>query len=270
MGLFFPDDPGYDLSVRQTGFNRYKQLLSLYFGGWFKVNLLTLAGAVPLAAGILFSVLSSSILLLIPCALLGGMLFGPFLAGMYDAVLRGLRDDPNHWWKNYKRSWKQNWKGSLLPGAILGLLLGMYAFMGMLFWWSQVPVGLGTVALYLLSGLVVLLLCTLYWPQLVLFQQSPLSRLQNAILFCAKYLWRVLGVALLQLAYWAVYFFFAPWTLLLLPIIGVWFVVFLSQFLIYDQLNQELQIEAQYRRAGMIPQVEIPDAAEEEGGEPEQ
>ena len=51
---------------------------------------------------------------------------------------------------------------------------------------------------------------------------------------------------------------------------GVWFVVFLSQFLIYDQLNQELQIEAQYRRAGMIPQVEVPDAAEEESGEPEQ
>lgn len=258
MGLFFPDDPSYDLSVRQTGFNRYKQLLSLYFPNWFKVNLFTLTGAVPLAVGISAAILSSSILVLIPCSLLGGMIFGPFLAGMYDAILRGLRDDPQHWWKSYKRSWKQNWKSSLLPGAILGLLVGMYSFMGMLFWWSQLSPGLGTVALYLLSGLVVLLLCTLYWPQLVLFEQSTVSRLQNILLFCAKYLWQVLSVSLLQLGYWFIYLLFAPWTLLLLPIVGLWFIVFLSQFLIYKQLNQELHIEELYRKSGMVPQVEVP------------
>lgn len=52
MGLFIREDPGYDESVRQRGFNRYKQLLSIRFGQWWKVNLLTLAGCLPLAAGI--------------------------------------------------------------------------------------------------------------------------------------------------------------------------------------------------------------------------
>ena len=105
MGLFFAEDP---------------QLLPTRFGRWWKTNLLTLAGFAPLTAGISYAVLSSSVLVLIPCSLLGGMIAGPFLAGMYDAVLRGLRDDPKPWWDCYQQAWKQNWKGSLVPGALLG------------------------------------------------------------------------------------------------------------------------------------------------------
>ena len=52
MGMFIREDPSYDENVRQVGFNRYKQLLSIRFGRWWKVNLLTLAGCAPLAAGI--------------------------------------------------------------------------------------------------------------------------------------------------------------------------------------------------------------------------
>ena len=249
MGLLLPEDKSYDESVRQTGFNRYKQMLSLHFGKWFKVNLLTTLGILPLAAGVVFSILSTSVLVLIPCSILGGMVFGPFLSGMYDAILRGLRDDPRPWKDNYKRSWKQNWKSSLLPGAILGLLIGMYAFMGMLLWWSSAAPSLGTIALYLVSVLVLLLVVTLYWPQMVLFEQSGLNRMRNIVLFTAKYLWRVLGVSVLQLLYWAIYLLFAPWTLLLIPFLGIWYIVFLSQFLIYDQLNEELQIESSIQAA---------------------
>ena len=250
MGLFTPDDPYYDPDVRQTGFNRYKQLLSFYAGHWLKINLLTLVGAVPLAAGILFAVLSTSVLVLIPCSILGGMLFGPFLAGLYDAVLRGLRDAPDNRWAAYKKSWRQNWKDSLLPGAILGLLLGMYAFMTGLLWWAQDSPTPGTIALYLFSGLLFLLINTLFWPQLVLFRQTMLNRLRNILLFTAKYLWRVLGVVLLQAAYLLVYILFAPWTLLLIPFLGLWYMIFLSQLLIYDELDAELNIEDQLSNSG--------------------
>lgn len=121
--------------------------------------------------------------------------------------------------------------------------------MGMLLWWSSVAPSLGTVALYLVSGLVLLLIVTLYWPQMVLFEQSGLNRMRNMVLFTAKYLWRVLGVSVLQLLYWAIYLLFAPWTLLLIPFLGIWYIVFLSQFLIYDQLNAELQIETSIQAA---------------------
>lgn len=243
MGLFFAEDPHFDETERQTGFYRYRQLLSLRFGRWWKTNLLTLVGFAPLAAGISLAVASSSVLVLLPCSILGGMIAGPFLAGMYDAVLRGLRDDPLPWWDGYQKSWRQNWKSSLIPGALLGLVAGVYAFMAMLFWWAEQPPSPGTVAMYLSALLVVLIVNTLYWPQLVLFRQRASIRLRNCLLFCAKYLWRVLGAGALQLGYLAVFVLFAPWTLLLLPVLGVWYILFLSQFLIYGQLDEAFRIE---------------------------
>jgi len=249
MGLLFPEDPRYNENERQTGFDRYRQLLSVRFGRWWKSNLLTLAGFTPLAVGIVCAVTSSSLLVLLPCSLLGGMIAGPFLAGMYDDILRGLRDDSLSWRDSCRRSWRQNWKGSLLPGALLGLALGVYAFMAMLFWWARQAPTPGTVALYLFALLAVLILNTLYWPQLVLFQQKTSVRLRNCLLFCIKYFWRTLGVGLLQLAYWTVFVLFAPWTLLLLPVLGVWYILFLSQFLLYGPLDRELRIEEQFARA---------------------
>lgn len=260
MGLFVHDDPGYDPDVRQTGFNRYKQLLSLHAFRWIKLNLLTLVGALPLAIGIGYAILSSSVLALIPCALLGGMILGPFLAGLYDGVLRGLRDAPDNWWAAYRKSWRQNWRDSLLPGAVLGLMLGMFAFMAALFWWSETPQTPGTLALYLFSALLFLLLNTLYWPQLVLFRQTTLNRLRNVILFTAKYPWRVLGVGALELVYCLIFVLFAPWTLLLLPFLGAWYLVFLSQLLLYDRLNEALGIEERLSRAeGQTPEETDPD-----------
>ena len=243
MGLFFAEDPHFDETQRQTGFYRYRQLLSVRFGRWWRTGLLTLAGFVPLAAGIAWAVASSSVLVLLPCSALGGMIAGPFLAGMYDAILRGLRDDPRPWWDCYRQSWRQNWRGSLLPGALLGLIAGVCAFMSMLFWWAERAPSPGTVAVYLFALLVVLIVNTLYWPQLVLFRQKTSIRLRNCLLFCVKYFWRVLGVGLLQLGYLIAFVLFAPWTLLLLPILGAWYILFLSQFLIYDQMDDAYQIE---------------------------
>lgn len=243
MGLLFAEDPHFDETERQTGFYRYRQLLSTRFGRWWKTNLLTLAGFAPLTAGISLAVGAGSVLVLLPCSILGGMIAGPFLAGMYDAVLRGLRDDPLPWWDCYKRSWRQNWKSSLIPGALLGLFSGVCTFMAMLFWWAEQSPSLGTVMMYLSALLVVLMVNTLYWPQLVLFRQRASIRLRNCLLFCAKYLWRVLGAGLLQLGYLAVFVLFAPWTLLLLPILGIWYILFLSQFLIYEQMDNAYRIE---------------------------
>ena len=247
MGLFVHEDSYYNSNVRQVGLNRYKQLLSQHAASWLKLNLLTVLGGIPLAVGIGCATLSSSILVLVPLSILGGMLFGPFLAGLYDSILRGLRDAPEPWWIAWKRSWRQNLGESLLSGAVFGLLVGMYAFMAALFWWSEVPQTLGTIALYLFSGALFLLLNTLYWSQLVLFRQTALNRIRNIILFTVKYFWRMMGVTLLQLLYSLFFVFLLPWTLLCIPILGLWYIVFLSQFLIYEQMNQAFGIEEKFK-----------------------
>ncbi len=118
--------------------------------------------------------------------------------------------------------------------------------MAHLFWWSQRGVGIGTMTLYLLSILVFLVVSTLYWPQVALFRQSAGTRLRNVLLFTAKYLWRVLVSAALQLGYLAVMVLFAPWTVLLVPVLGFWYILFLSQFLIYDQMDEAFEIEDGY------------------------
>lgn len=246
MALWFPEDHDYDENVRQTGFRRYKQLMSIRFGQWWKVNLLTLLGCLPLAAGIFYAIAASSVLVLLPCSILGGMIAGPFWAGLYDAIYRGLRDDPLPWKDAWFRSWRQNWKGSLLPGALLGLLAGLYSFMGMLFWWAENPPTLGTVAVYLFGLLLILVVNTLLWPQLVLFEQSPRIRLRNAFLFLIKHFWRVMGAGFLQLAYAVILVLFMPWSLALLPITGLWYILFISQFLIYDQMNSDFHIEESF------------------------
>ncbi|MCR5824996.1 MAG: hypothetical protein K6G54_00365 [Oscillospiraceae bacterium] len=245
MALFFRDDD-YDESVRQVGFARYRQLLSTYFGRWLVVNLLTLLGSLPLAAGIAAGILWSSVLVLIPASLLGGMVFGPFLAGLYDAILRGLRDAPGSWRENYRRSWRQNAVGSLLPGALLGLMAGMFAFMLYLLYSATAAPGWGTLLPYLFSMALCLLIATLYWPQLVLFRQSNGIRLRNAVLFTIRHFGCVALSVLLQLGYLLVFVLFAPWTLLLLPLLGYWYIVFVSQFVLYDALDAELHIEEQF------------------------
>ena len=77
MGLLFPEDPHFDENARQTGFYRYRQLLSVRFGRWWKTGMLTIGGLTPLAAGIGLSIASSSVLVLLPCSLLGGAVAGP-------------------------------------------------------------------------------------------------------------------------------------------------------------------------------------------------
>ncbi|MDE7221465.1 MAG: hypothetical protein K2O45_17960 [Oscillospiraceae bacterium] len=246
MGMFLRDDPHIDEKERQTGFCRYRQLLDSRFSRWWKINLLTLAGLAPLAAGIFWAVASTSLLALLPCSILGGMVAGPFLAGMYDALLRGMRDDPLPWRDAYARAWRQNWKGSLLPGGLTGLLAGLYAFMGMLLWTAETPPSAGTAALGLFSLLLALAVSGLYWPQLVLFDQRAGVRLRNCMLFCVRYFWRVMGAGLLHLGYWAVLLLFAPWTLLLLPVTGVWYILFLTQFLLYRQMDEAFRIEERF------------------------
>ena len=142
-------------------------------------------------------------------------------------------------------------------------MCGLYSFMAMLlFWWTDEAPSIGTLALYLFSLLLVLVIFTLYWPQMVLFSQSPVIRLRNSILFCIKYFWRVMGARLLQLAFVTVYVLFAPWSILLLPIIGAWYVVFLAQFMIYDQMDSSFHIEEQY--GSSQPRKQLPDNEDED------
>ena len=136
MNLFRPyqmGEPQRDERGRLVGIDRYQDVLGRNWKRFLLTGLVTLAGCLPLAAGIAYAILSSSILVLLPVSLAGGAIAGPFLACLYDNILRALRDAPGSWSANFRRAFAQNWRASLLPGALTGLFVGSAAFAGMLF-----------------------------------------------------------------------------------------------------------------------------------------
>ncbi|KIR02210.1 hypothetical protein P261_01024 [Lachnospiraceae bacterium TWA4] len=245
MGLFFNYETSASIGKRATGFARYRELLERDFSKFLVINLLTLVGFLPFAFGVFSSIIFSSSLLLIPASIVGGIFVGPTLCGLYDAIFRSLRDAPNDWWSNYKKAWKQNFKSSIVPGIVLCLLIGLYIFMFMLFFWANTAPSIGTILVYILSICLFLMIITVFWPQLVLFSQTNKQRLINCLLFSVRYLWKMLLVTILQVFYWGLIVLFLPWSIVLLPLTGFWFILFLVNFILYSAFDESFKIEEQ-------------------------
>ena len=64
-----------------------------------------------------------------------------------------------------------------------------------------------------------------------------------------RYFWKTLGCALLVLLYWAAMVLFLPWSSILLPFLGIWFILFTADFLLYSSMDEAFQIEAQITQA---------------------
>ncbi len=247
MALFFREDK-HPAPGRKVGFDRYREVLEGNAGSFFAVGLLTLAGFLPFILGMGLAILSTSMLVMLAAALLGGLFAGPALYGLYDRIFRALRSAPGSWWASYKKAVKENAVCALLPGVVLCLFLGFVIFAGLLmFWWPETLPGWGTAALYLVSVLLGTMLLSVYWPQLVLFRQSGLVRLRNCLLFSMTYFWHTLGIAALQVGFWAFMALFLPWSALAMPIIGMWFILYLANFLLYPDLNAAFQLEEALR-----------------------
>lgn len=245
MAFFFRKNYYSSTGKRLTGFPRYTEVLERNFKKYLFTNLLTLIGSLPFVVGAVWAILSSSLLIMILAGIIGGIFAGPALSCMYDAIFRSLRDVSPRCWSDYKHAWKQNWKQSILPGILFCLLLGFDIFMAMLFWWSTSFPGWGTITIYLFSILMVTMWFSIAWPQIVLFENSFRQNAINCLLFILRYLPRIFGIALLQILYWAAIFLFLPWSIVLLPLIGFWFILYTVNFLLYNTLNDCFQIEEQ-------------------------
>ncbi len=250
MGLFFPDDDSRLPPGRRYGFARYRELLERDFKQMILMDFITLGLCIPYALGVGYALLCGSLLVLIPAAALGGMIASWGIAAMYDFLLRRMRDSEIWFWFAFVRSMKQNWRSSLLPGATGGVFLGFLLFSGMVMWRTG-TVSAGNVALLAASCLLVLMVYSVWWPQTVLFEQRPSLQLKNCILFILKYPLRVLGASLLQMVWWTVTVLLLPWSAFLVPFLGVWYIMFVSLFLLYDRLNEAFRVEEQIKEKGL-------------------
>lgn len=262
MAFLFRQNYQLSSNGRLTGFSRYADVLERNFKKYFFTNLMTLIGFLPFAAGAALAILSSSLLVMIVAALIGGSFAGPSLSCMYDAVFRSLRDVTPKSIEDYKHAWAQNWRQSILPGILFCLLLGFDLFMAMLFWWSESPPGYGTIAIYLFSILMITMLFSIIWPQIVLFDQPFIQNIKNCLLFILRYFPKTLGAAFLQVVYWGAIILFLPWSVVLLPLTGFWFIFYTANFLLYNTFDEAFQIEEKIAAAfpGQIPLYEDDEA----------
>lgn len=244
MGLFFPQTE-IRSDVRYTGFARYRQIMERDWKDFILVGFLTLLYHIPFGLGLGYAILSKSLLVMLASSIIGGLFMGPGLACMYDLILRRFRDDRDDWWICYKKSLRQNLHASLLPGVIQCFFIGCVVFSGALLWWSEAPISWGTVVFILLSSLVMVMILTVWWPQVVLFEQRAGIQFKNCILFIITHLKQILGAAAIQVAWWLATFLFLPWSAFLIPVLGVWYILMLAMFIIYRPLNEAFRIEEQ-------------------------
>lgn len=258
MGLFFPDEKELNLPVRKAGFARYREVLEGNYKVFFFAGFISLVFFIPFAAGMVYAVLSTSALIALLSGILGGAIAGPGLACMYDLILRRLRNDKADWWFCWKKSMAQNGRGAVLPGIVQCVFLALTIFIAALMLKGLTPFSWGTAALLLFGSVLVTMLVTVWWVQEVLFTQTTLLMLKNAVYFCILHLWKSLGAALVRVAWWLILFLFLPWTAFVVPVLGVWYVLFLSVFILYRDLDEDFRIEEQIRE-------QFPDSMEEDG-----
>ena len=112
MGLFpsandFKAGKGVEKDApRKTGIGRFFELVGRDMNSMFLANLLTCLGFVPVISLVYIGFLMNNLPVMLISAAVGGILAGPVLAGMYDTVLRALRDEAGYWWVTYRKAFK--------------------------------------------------------------------------------------------------------------------------------------------------------------------
>lgn len=245
MGLFFPDDENRFAYGRAIGFARYRQVLERSFKEFFLVGFITLIFLIPFGLGMLYAILTSSALVMLAASVVGGAISGPAVACMYDIILRRLRDDRSDWWVCYKKSMRQNWRAAILPGVVQCVFLGFLIFSGALLWWAKQPITIGTIAILSLSAILFMMVLSVWWSQVVLFDQRAGLQLKNSMFFILFHMGRVLGAAVLQVAWWVIMFLFLPWTAFLIPFLSMWYILYLAIFILYRPMDEAFHIEDQ-------------------------
>ena len=165
MSLFpsandFKSGPGVEKDApRKTGVGRFFELVGRDMSGMFLANLLTCLGFLPVICLVYIGFLMNSLPVMVLSAAVGGILAGPVLAGMYDTVLRALRDEAGYWWTTYRKAFRQNFKASILPGMLYCVVVTVQVFLvyfcfNMLYHGTNVGVGMWVATvLNLIAGL---------------------------------------------------------------------------------------------------------------------
>ena len=216
--------------------------------------------------------LMNSLLVMLASAAVGGILAGPVLAGMYDTVLRALRDEPGYWWTTYRRAFRQNFKASILPGMVYCVIVTLQIFV-VYFCFSMlaqgVNVGTGMWVAAVLNLVVFHMLFAYMWPQVVLLDQPFRQTLANSVRCMLAFLPHALAASIIQIVFWGLVILCMPLGILLMIVFGFWFTCELCCQIVSGDLERVFHIEEQIRAKKEAELAQALAAERQEGGEPQ-
>ena len=242
MSLFpsandFKSGPGVEKDApRKTGVGRFFELVGRDMSGMFLANLLTCLGFLPVICLVYIGFLMNSLPVMVLSAAVGGILAGPVLAGMYDTVLRALRDEAGYWWTTYRKAFKQNFKASILPGVLYCVVVTVQIFLvyfcfNLLYHGTNVGVGMWVATV--LNLVIFHMLFSYMWPQVVLLDQPFGQTLKNSVNCMIAFLPHALAASLVTVLFWGLVILCMPLGLLLMLVFGFWFQVEITSQIVY-------------------------------------
>ena len=276
MGLFpsandFKAGKGVEKDApRKTGVRRFFELVGRDMNSMFLANLLTCLGFVPVISLVYIGFLMNNLPVMLISAAVGGILAGPVLAGMYDTVLRALRDEAGYWWVTYRKAFKRNFKASILPGVLYCVVVTLQIFLvyfcfNMLYHGTNVGVPLWVATV--LNLLIFQMLFAYMWPQIALLDQPLSLTLKNSINCMIAFLPHALAASIVQILFWGVVILCMPLGLLLMLVFGFWFQVEVCCQIVYGDIDHVFHIEENIRKL-KDAQLEAELAAEQGEEEP--
>ena len=274
MGLFpsskdFKAGPGVEKDApRKTGIGRFFELVGRDLNGMFLANLLTCIGFLPVICLVYIGFLMNNLPVMLISAAAGGILAGPALAGMYDTVLRALRDEAGYWWVTYRKAFKRNFKASILPGVLYCVVVTTQIFL-VYFCFNMLYHGTNVgVPMWVLTVLNLVLLHMLFsymWPQIVLLDQPLGQTLKNSLNCMIAFLPHALAAALVTILFWGLVILCMPLGLLLMLVFGFWFQCEVCCQIVYGDLDRVFHIEENIQK---LHDAELEDALRAERGTP--
>ena len=256
MGLFPSADDfkaGHGIqkdAPRKTGVGRFFELLGRDMNGMFLANLLACLGFLPVICLVYIGFLMNNLPVMLVSAAVGGILAGPTLAGVYDTVLRALRDEPGYWWTTYRRAFRQNFKASILPGVLYCVVVTVQIFM-VYFCFQMlaqgVNVGTGVWVATVLNLVIFHMMFAYMWPQVVLLEQPLRQTLANSVRCMLAFLPHALAAAIVQVVFWGIVILCMPLGLLLMVVFGFWFSCEVSCQIVSGDLERVFHIEEKIR-----------------------
>jgi len=240
---FMPEAAGISPDTpRKKGLARLVEILSRDLDGIFLSGSLALLACAPAAVLVGIALWMGSLPLCLLAACCTGWLVGPALTGLYDTILRALRDEPGFWWHTYKRVWKQNFKSSVLPGMVFTVLWSLIGYSA--FALPQMADVSASFALILLLDVMILLtLGSYFWMQNALFNSSISKKLSNCVRMFLGFLPQAALSAVFQLGYWLLMTFLIPRCAFVFLLTGLWVPNLLAMMAVYTPIEKSLHLE---------------------------